>query len=39
MPRLNKALQILNIGFQTAAGFLKEEFGFNVTSVNEIYIR
>lgn len=35
MPRLNKALQIMNIGFQTAAGFLKEEFGLNVTSVNE----
>lgn len=35
MPRLSKALQILNIGFQTAAGFLKEEFGLNVTSVNE----
>lgn len=35
MPRLSKALQILNISFYTAAEFLKEEFGLNVTSVNE----
>jgi hypothetical protein len=35
MPRLSKALKKLNIGFHTAAEFLKEEFGLNVTSVNE----
>ena len=35
MPRLSKALKKLNIGFHTAAEFFKEEFGLNVTSVNE----
>ena len=35
MPRLSKALQILNIGFHTAAEFLKDKFGVNVYSLNE----
>ena len=36
MPRLSKALRELNIGFETAAKFLEEEFGLNATSVNEV---
>ena len=36
MPRLSKALRILNIGFHTTAEFLEEEFRLNVTSINEI---
>lgn len=34
MPRLSKALRILNIGFDTAATFLKAEFNISLSSLN-----
>lgn len=35
MPRLNKVLQELNIGFDTAKDYLRETFGISILSVNE----
>ena len=35
MPRLNKVLQELNIGFDTAKDYLRETFGISISSVND----
>jgi hypothetical protein len=35
MPRLNKVLQELNIGFDTAKDYLRETFGISILSVNK----
>ncbi|MBO5703955.1 MAG: hypothetical protein J6R91_05260 [Bacteroidaceae bacterium] len=35
MPRLNKILQELNIGFDTAKDYLRKTFGISILSVND----
>ena len=35
MPRLNKVLQELNIGFDTAKDYLRKTFGISILSVND----